>query len=210
MGVDILIVEDHAFVAESTKALLEVSGGTAGEIITAGTAQEVRALLHADRRRWRLILLDLEIPGATGLSLAREIKELGLAPITCVLTGADHAGYVTQVRNDGFLGYVLKAAKTRELHAAMTAVLAGRPAFPAADAGQGAERVPALTRRQAEILQLVGDGLTSKAIGQMLRLSPGTVDNHVAAAIAALGSKTRSEALRRALLLGLIKAGRQA
>ena len=210
MGVDILIVEDHAFVAESTKALLEVSGATTGEIVTAGTAEEVRALLHADRHRWRLILLDLGIPGAVGLSLVREIKELGLAPITCVLTGTQHAGYVAQVRNDGFLGYLLKAAKTRELRAAMTAVLAGRPAFPEGYEGGTGERSPVLTRRQAEILQLVGDGMTSKAIGQLLKLSPGTVDNHVAAAIAALGSKTRSEALQRALLLGLVKAGNQA
>lgn len=209
MGVDILLVEDHAFVAESTRALLEVRGGVAGEIITAGTANEARTLLRADWRRWRLVLLDLEIPGAVGLSLAREIKDLGLAPVTCVLTGTNHPGYIAQVRNDGFLGYVLKAAKTEELHAALTAVLGGRPAFSAEDSEGDGQR-PALTRRQAEVLQLTGGGMTSKEIGQVLKLSPGTVDNHIAAAITALDSRTRTEAVQRALVFGLIKATGQA
>jgi DNA-binding NarL/FixJ family response regulator len=209
MGVDILIIEDHAFVAESTKTLLEVRGGVAGEIITAGTADGARTLLRADRRRWRLILLDLGIPGAIGLSLAREIKDLGLAPVTCVLTGTNHPGYIAQVRNDGFLGYVPKAAKAEELHAALTAVLEGRPAF-SVDDSEGDRQRPALTRRQAEVLQLTGAGMTSKEIGQVLKLSPGTVDNHIAAAIAALDGKTRSEAVQRALVFGLIKVTGQA
>jgi two-component system response regulator DesR len=202
---DILIVEDHPFVAEATRALLEKSSAVR-EVVTVGTAEAAVAVIACDISRWRLILLDLDIPGAVGLSLVRQIKDLGLAPITCVLTGIDRKDYVAQVRRQGFLGYVLKAARTSQLDEALSSVLFCKPTFPASHGIEDADtRHAALTRRQAEILQFVGEGKTSKEIGRILNLSPGTVDNHIAASIAALGTKTRSEAVQRALMLGFIR-----
>jgi DNA-binding NarL/FixJ family response regulator len=132
-GKDILLVEDHPSVAAATKSFLEVVMRVEGKVVVAGCAEETIELLRADPCRWRLILLDLRIPGAVGLSVAMQIKDLGLASITCLLTGEDRPDYVATVRDQGFLGYIRKGQKITDLAAAMTTVLVGRPSFPIVD-----------------------------------------------------------------------------
>ena len=201
---NIMIVEDHAFVADATHALLSGINGL-GKVATYGTAEQVKVALATERTFWSLILLDLEVPGAVGLSLAAHIKEAGLAPITCVLTGTYREDYVTQIRDDGFLGYILKASPTAELEDSLRLVLRHKSVFPPLGGGAVATGSIMLTRRQKEVLQLVGRGMTSKEIARQLALTPGTVDNHITASLAALDARTRSEAITKALALGLVR-----
>jgi DNA-binding NarL/FixJ family response regulator len=128
MAKDILLVEDHPSVAKSTKLYFEQVMGPEGTVLIAGCADTAMGLLRAEPTRWRLILLDLGIPGAVGLSLAMQIKALGLAPITCICSGEDPRTYVETVRQEGFLGYVPKASA--DFVQAFKAVLAGQPSFP--------------------------------------------------------------------------------
>lgn len=202
---NIMIVEDHPLVAEATKALLS---GTArvGRIATFSTAEQVRNALATERTFWSLILLDLDVPGAVGLSLAAHIKQAGLAPITCILTGTYREDYVMQARKDGFLGYILKASRTADLEQSLRSVLQHQQVFTPLGGEAIAKGLITLTQRQKEVLQLVGSGLTSKEIAKKLQLTPGTVDNHITASIAALDAHTRSEAVTKALALGFVRA----
>jgi DNA-binding NarL/FixJ family response regulator len=124
-------VEDDPRTAEATESFLEVVMRVERKVVVAGCAEETIELLRADPCRWRLILLDLRIPGAEGLSVAMQIKDLGLAPITCLRTAEDPRKYVAKVREQGFLGYIWKGGF--DLATDMEAVLAGRPSFPSVD-----------------------------------------------------------------------------
>jgi DNA-binding NarL/FixJ family response regulator len=199
MGKDILLVEDHPLVAESTKSYLEGVIGQEGQVVIAGCASTAIESLRIDLRRWRLILLDLRIPGAVGLSGAMQIKDLGLASITCLHTAEDRPDYVVKVREQGFLGYILKGGKITVFETAFANVLAGRPSFPIVNAQR-----QLLTSLQVEVLQLLHCAKTPMEIARRLDMRPAHINNCISAAAHALGSHSKSETLERAIALGLI------
>lgn len=191
-------------VSNTTKSMLQMRSPCVGKVEIYASASEVVRILAADSTRWDLILLDLDVPGATGLSLAAQIRDAGLARITCVLTGAERPDFVSRVRRDGFQGYILKSSPTSELDASLQSALLGRKVFPTHK--ENSKPVAAdLTKRQREALQLAGAGWTSKEIARELQVAPGTVDNHIYGSIAALGVRTRAEAVAKALMLGMIR-----
>lgn len=203
MSLNIMIVEDQPYVAEATKLLL---GGdpSIGAIETFTSADEAKGALAQDREKWGLILLDLIVPGAVGMSLAAHIRDCGLASITCILTGTYKQEYVAAARRDGFRGYILKAATTEAVIGGLRAILSGQRVFPPEEALSGTAEMVMLTPRQQAVMAMVGKGLTSKEIAKALNLTPGTVDNHIQASVYALNAKNRAEAAMKALALGLI------
>lgn len=203
MSLNIMIVEDQPYVAEATKLLL---GGdpSIGVIETFSTADETKGALAQDRDKWGLILLDLMVPGAVGMSLAAHIRDCGLASITCILTGTYKEEYVAAARRDGFRGYILKAATTEAVIEGLHTILSGERVFPPDEVPPGTAEMVMLTPRQQAVMAMVGKGLTSKEIAKALSLTPGTVDNHIQASVYALGAKNRAEAAMKALALGLI------
>jgi DNA-binding NarL/FixJ family response regulator len=203
----ILIVEDHPFVAEATKELIARTHPEVG-VVVANSAAEANQVLDRGGEDWQLILLDLDVPGAIGLSLAMDIRRRDLQSITCILTGTYNRDFIAQASANGFLGYVLKAIAVGSLEQALTKVLAGERVFPKDDpATAPTGSVPVLTRRQIEVLRLVGEGKTSKVIAKQLSLSPGTVNEHVEAAMAELNVNSRAHAVQKALQMGLIRVG---
>lgn len=203
----ILIVEDHPFVAEATKELIARTHPEVG-VVVANSAAEANQVLDRGGEDWQLILLDLDVPGAIGLSLAMDIRRRDLQSITCILTGTYNRDFIAQALANGFLGYVLKAIAVGSLEQALSKVLAGERVFPKDDpATASSGSVPALTRRQLEVLRLVGEGKTSKVIAKQLSLSPGTVNEHVEAAMAELNVNSRAHAVQKALQMGLIRVG---
>lgn len=203
----ILIVEDHPFVAEATKELITRSHPSVG-VVVANTADEAIRVLDRGEHDWKLILLDLDVPGAIGLSLAMDIKARGLQGITCILTGTYNTDYIAHAQANGFLGYVLKAIAVGSLETALLKVLSSERVFPAEDPGLAASGgLPVLTRRQLEVIRLVGEGKTSKEIAKLLSLAPGTVNDHVEAAMVELKVNSRAHAVQKALQMGLLRIG---
>lgn len=196
---NVLIVEDHPFVAEATKALLATMA--VDEATVCRNADEVCAALERETG-WFRILLDIGVPGAQGLSLVRRVHRAGMAGRAAVITASDSAQWQIEVDALGFLGYVLKTASVDEFSFALQEIFAGRRCF-------GKRKTDAqpthLTRRQTEILRLLHGGLTTKNIARELNLSPGTVDNHVAAILCALRANDRTHAVARGISLGYIE-----
>lgn len=151
---DVLIIEDHPFVAEATKELI-ARAHPALAITVCSAAEPALQTLRDPNRSWHRILLDLDVPGAHGLSLALEIEKLGLASITCVVTAMDRLDFIAQIEARGFHGYVVKAMPAREFSASLDKVFAGERVFAGPGRTRTADAAIRITRRQTEVLHLV-------------------------------------------------------
>lgn len=202
----ILIVEDHPLVAEATANLVARAAGRFCPVLSPNAELTIQ-LLDQGPDSWFRIFLDLDVPGAYGLSLAKEIRARGLAGRTCVVSAFDNAEYIDKVRQWGFLGYVAKATPFLEFRAAVLSILDGKPSFRE---GAPADRRAAirLTRRQTQLLELIQSGLSSREISAQLHIAAGTVDNQVTAILQAVHAESRAHAVARAIELGLIDAAR--
>jgi DNA-binding NarL/FixJ family response regulator len=198
---DVLLIEDQPVVSEAPADKIS-RDARVGAIEICNSADRALQALRGQAERWGLILLDLDVPGAVGLSLAMEIQRLGKAPVTCVLTGSQRPDYIAQIEVAGFLGYILKAMEVDALVRALDAVLAGQRVFPAESSPSA--NVPRLTMRQTQCLQLVSEGKSTKQIAQILCLHAGTVNYHIDSAMDALGVNARAHAVQRALQFGLV------
>jgi DNA-binding NarL/FixJ family response regulator len=201
-----LIVEDHPVVARATLDLINVQIPGLHTFL-ARSAAEAEAAVATQPSRWHRVFLDLNIPGAIGLSTAAMVADAGLAGRCCIVTGSERENTMAQVQDMGFLGYILKNLPIDEFSDALRRVLQGERVF-LAKTSTGPKR-PRVTQRQAAILSEVSRGLGSKQIGGKLHIATGTVDNQLSAAMMALGVGTRSAAVVKALELGIIDLNRE-
>lgn len=195
---DMLIVEDHPFVAESTKLLF--SEMNVGHIEICNNSDEALFQLRANRS-WYRIWLDINVPGASGLSLIRYVASLGLASRSAVITASDNLQWRADVASMGFLGYVLKTASIDEFNHALREIMNGRQHYN--DTHSDLQPTH-LTSRQIEILSLISIGLSAKQIARKLDLSPGTVNNHISNITNALSARDRAHAVALGIQYGYI------
>ncbi len=160
-------------------------------------------------------LIDISMPGMSGLDLVRELRRLDLPVRVLVLSMHDKPEYVERAVESGADGYLLKdEAGPAELRSAVRAVRAGRSAFSprvtrklatALQEQRGRSVALArLTGREREILRLVARGLTSRQIGKELRISPRTVETHRQNIMRKLEVRNVAGLTRLALHLGLL------
>jgi DNA-binding NarL/FixJ family response regulator len=153
------------------------------------------------------------MPGMTGIEVTRWMRERGMTAGILILTAYDDEPYVQAVLRAGAHGYVLKTADPLEIAQAVRDVFAGKVVLDAALAVRLIRKNPqpdglveALTERELEILALAARGLTNKAIGAKLSISDRTVQNHLAHIFGKLSAASRTEAVMRAVSMGLIAA----
>jgi two-component system response regulator DesR len=199
----VLVVEDHPLVAETTGRLLAGHGDDLVTVFCSTAAQTISAL-DSTPADWFRIFLDLDVPGAYGLTLARDIRDRRLAARCCVVSAFDRRDYIDELHSWGFLGYIVKAVSVTEFTTAIARILEGTPYFPNAAAIQRPTTPTRLTRRQAEILERIQTGLSSKQIAAELNLAEGTVNNQVAAILQSLDAGSRTQAVAKAIELGLL------
>ncbi|AKJ30130.1 response regulator transcription factor [Caldimonas brevitalea] len=195
---NILIIEDHPLVAEATRSLF---AAMVDRVVICKDAEQAAAAIAADNY-WFRVLLDIGVPGATGLSLVRHVHSKGLAPRTAIITAYENLQWRAEVQSMGFLGYVVKTASVEAFSAAIEKILEGRMCFETLTTETHESH---LTRRQIEILNLLWRGCSTKEVARRLALSPGTVDNHVSALIRALRANDRTHAVALGVQLGYIE-----
>ena len=203
----VLIVEDHPLVAEATGNLL-VQYGDDVSIVVCTNAAQAREKLDDAAESWFRVFLDLDVPGAYGLSLAREVKQRGLANLCCVVSAFERADYVEEICAHGFLGYIVKAMPVEDFAEAVTGILEGVSYFSSMPLTRRASAAR-LTRRQTEILELIRRGLSSKEIAAELHLAEGTVNNQVRAVLQILEVGSRAHAIAKAIEMGLLEPQRR-
>jgi two-component system nitrate/nitrite response regulator NarL len=210
----ILIIDDHAMVRQGIAALLE-RADPANAVLQAPDSVEGLELAarHDDLD---IVFLDLSLPGVDGMEVLAALGRTRPALPVIVLSAAEDPETVRRAFAAGALGYVPKAATSATLLSALELVLNGEVFVPGLVLnGQPAARAPwapsargaqigALTPRQAEVLQCLGEGLSNRAIGGQLGLSEKTVKAHVTAIFRALSAAGRPEAIYVAREAGLI------
>lgn len=192
----VLLAEDQAMVRGALASLL----GLEPDIVVVaqvGRGDEVVDAVRAAAPD--VALLDIEMPGATGLDaaaqLARELPEVHVL----ILTTFGRPGYLRRAMQDGAAGFLLKDAPASELARAIRRAAAGErvvdPGLAAAALSTGESP---LTAREREVLLAARGGGTITEVAAALHLSHGTARNHLSAAIQKLGARNRAEAVRAA------------
>ncbi len=206
----VLLADDHHIVRAGIRQLLE-SAEDIQVIAEAGDGEEAQALI--EKRKPDVAVLDIQMPKASGIEVTRWVRshlpEVGVL----ILTAYDDDPYVMAVLQAGANGYVLKTGQADELIQAVRDVHEGKSAL---DPGitrklmsnifKGPEKkiIEPLTDRELDVLRLAARGFTNKAIGVQLTISDRTVQGHLAHIFAKLQANSRTEAVMRAVSLGLI------
>ena len=202
MTITVLLVDDHALVRRGFRRLLEddASISVIGEASTGLEAVQLAADLAP-----RVVVMDSAMPGMGGLAATRAI--LAAAPETAILMLSMHSEetLVRQAMQAGARGYILKNAMDLDLAAAIRRVAAGETVLDPAIVRQplAGERTR-LTPRELQVLQLICDGLSNRAIAARLDVSVNTVAVHRANIMSALGVHKTAELVVYALQHGLV------
>lgn len=189
-----LIVDDHPLIREGIAALL--AREPAIELV--GEAGDgARGVAQFEALRPDVVLMDLQMPGGSGIDAIGAI--LALDPAARVIVLTTFAGDVRARRalDAGARAYLIKGRVRTDLVAAIHSVMAGaRPVDP--DVVQEMRRHAvddALTEREAQVLRLVARGLANREIGERLAIGEGTVKNHLKRILSKLGASDRTHAV---------------
>ena|ERR1700676_892907 len=200
----ILIVDDHPVVVAGLTSML----GTQGGIEVAGSAssgEEAMEMLRGNPTD--LVLLDLRMPGMSGIDTLHALKRTKSTVRVIILTSFETDEDIYRAVQAGAQGYLLKDAPQSDMLDAIRAVHAGKRYFPRHIAARLAERMMRtnLTARELEVLNMLARGLTNKQIGSALDISDNTVRNHVNSIIEKLEVSDRTEAATTAIHRGIIE-----
>ena len=208
----VLLADDHRLVAEGLKRLLEA------EFDLVGVVENGRELLLAARElKPDVIVSDITMPDLNGIEALGELKKDDPNVRVVFLTMHHSVTYARRALEAGALGYVIKHSASEELIIAVRAAAAGQtfvtPAiagevFKALREGGDAAEDPTdrLTLRQREILRLLVDGHSAKAIAARLNISSRTVEFHKYAMMDSLGITTNADLIRFALRNGIAES----
>ncbi len=213
----VLIADDHPLFRSGMRALLDAVPNivVVGEATSGEEAVELAARLQPD-----VVVMDLQMPGVSGVEATRRILEAGPSVGILMVTMFEDDYSVFAAMRAGAKGYVLKDTAEEDMLHAIRAVGRGEAIFSPAVArrvrdffkgvrsGADAQAVPArafpeLTAREREVLDLIAQGLSNPEIATRLYLSPKTVRNHVSNIFAKLQVADRARAIVRAREAGL-------
>ena len=211
----VVIVDDAELFREALKAAFAQEGFT----VLADAGDAMAGIDIAREHQPDLVMLDILMPGMSGLEVVGAIIEASPNSRVVLLTSSESAEDLLAAVKVGASGYLTKDTPLPRLVAAMHDVLGGGAAVSPAMGGKlfsalrdllrhhgtPIARVPGLTGRELEVLSLVGDGKTSRVIAEELYISENTVRNHVRNILDKLGMKSRFEAVAWAQREGLIE-----
>ena len=190
----ILIAEDQTMVREAIASLLELEDDLS-VVAQVGRGDEVLAAAHAAEPD--VALLDIEMPGATGLEVLRELAAQRPDCRILILTTFGRPGYLRRAMEGGAAGFLLKDAPVAHLSSAIRRAMAGErivdPGLAAAALSEGSSP---LTAREQEVLAASRAHATVVQLANALHLSPGTTRNHLSTIMGKLGAGSRAEASR--------------
>ncbi|GAA4771939.1 MULTISPECIES: response regulator transcription factor [Streptomyces] len=201
--ITVFLLDDHEVVRRGVRELLSMEPDI--EVVgEAGTAAE--ALVRVAATAPDVAVLDIRLPDGSGVEVCREIRSQNENIACLMLTSFSDDEALFDAIMAGASGYVLKAIRGDELLGAVRDVAAGRSLLdPVAtarvlerlrDGGRPRddERLANLTEQERRILDLIGEGLTNRAIGERLHLAEKTIKNYVSSLLAKLNMQRRSQA----------------
>jgi DNA-binding NarL/FixJ family response regulator len=188
VGLRIVIADDHEVVRQGVRGVLDGEDGfhVVGEAQDGDAAIALVADVQPD-----VLVLDVNMPGKSGLDVTRELRAAGVSVRILILSMHDEPEYVLQAVRSGADGYVLKDVSPAELRDAVQAVYEGREYFTAQvsrqlsvglreeiEEQQLRTGLDSLTPRETEVLLLIAEGHTNREAGDRLDISPRTIETH--------------------------------
>jgi DNA-binding NarL/FixJ family response regulator len=208
----VILADDHTLLRAGLRALLEDLPGVE---VVAEAADGVEALALVEAHRPDVVLMDIAMPHLTGLDVAARLRQERPEARVLILSMHKDEAYVRRAVLAGAAGYLLKDSDTEELALAIRAVARGETYLSPAvskhlvadyrrQAGGQADPAGGLTPRQREVLRLIAEGATTKAIARRLGISIKTVESHRTLLMERLGIHDVAGLVRYAIRVGLI------
>jgi len=200
----ILSVEDHPVFREGLSTII---GSQEDMLLLAQAANAAEAIEEFRRHRPDITLMDLRLPGTTGIDTLITIREEFPAARIIMLTTSDSDGEIQRALRAGASGYVLKSMPKDELLAVIRSVHMGRRHVPPQVAARLAEHLgeETLTARELEVLRLIRDGYRNKQIADRLAIAENTVNFHIKNLVGKLGANDRTHAVTIAIRRGFLQ-----
>ncbi|MEP0762376.1 MAG: response regulator transcription factor [Chloroflexota bacterium] len=209
--IHVVLADDHQVVRHGIRQFLS----TAGINVVAEAEDGEQALRLIEQHRPDVAVLDIQMPGYSGIEVARRVRARGLPVGLLILTAFDDDPFIMAALEAGVNGFVLKTADMEEIIAAVRAVHEGKSVLdpeilPKLMHAVAASHEPKttyepLTERELEVLRAAARGLTNKAIGLLLDISDRTVQGHLRRIFEKLNAANRTEAVVTASQLGLLE-----
>ncbi len=210
--VSVVVVEDHALVADGLLALL-AEEASVRVVASASTAAEALALV--EEARPQVVLMDVRLPDADGIDVAVRIKTNWPDVEIVVLTGLMDDTTLSRAVEAGCSGFLTKNQRIEDVVDAIVLAARGETTIAAGDLARVLSRMtrhprprvgvrPRLSDREAEVLGLLAAGMSTEGMAERLSLSPHTVRNHVRNILTKLGAHSKLEALSVAVRSGLV------
>jgi len=215
-AIRVLVVDDHAVVREGIRSVLERQPGfeVVGEAADGAAALKLAASTNPD-----VVVLDVSMPGGSGLRAAADLRTQVPEARVLILSMYDNAEYVLEAVRAGASGYLLKDSAATDLRQAVTKVHAGETYFSSAveaqltaakrgeiDRESQSGKLGMLSGREREVLARIARGLTNKEIGTELGISHRTVETHRESLMRKLRIHTVAGLTKFALETGLATA----
>lgn len=198
----ILLIDDHGLFREGLTHLIANLDDDV-ELLQTSDCEEAFALiseLPELELTLDLILLDLSLPGMSGLQGMQQLQTLFKTVPIVIVSAAEDKSVIKQVFKQGAQGFIPKSASSDIMIAALKIVLAGGIYAPYDFLSSGSPRVPAginaLSERQRQVLALLAQGYSNKRIARQLDISDNTVRVHVSSILRILGADNRTEAAK--------------
>ncbi len=212
--VSVCLVDDQTLVRQGIRSLLELSDDIR---IVGEAADGAQALDLIPQTKPDVVLLDMRMPGMSGLDVLNALAARGDVPPTIILTTFDDDQLVLAGLKAGARGYLLKDVSLEQLVNAVKAVASGGSLVQPVVTQRllaGLERMQneftsldrpdPLTERETEILRLMAGGYSNKEIANSLGVAEGTVKNHVSNILSKLGVRDRTRAVLKAFEIGIV------
>jgi DNA-binding NarL/FixJ family response regulator len=209
MGIRVVIVDDQTLMRQGLRGLL----GLASDIEVVGEAADgTEALRVIASLRPEVVLLDVRLPGRSGLDVLRALGGSEAPPAVILLTTFDDDAAFAEGARAGARGFLLKDVSLEELAEAIRTVARGGTVFRPALTDTALKRVQQLrhefdsqerpdppTKRELEVLRLMAAGYSNREIAVALGSAEGTVKNHISTILSKLGVRDRTRAVLKAL-----------
>lgn len=204
MKAGIFIVDDHYMVIEGIRSLLQ----NEREIDWMGHATNAVSCLGFLRQQQPdIILMDVSLPGISGIDLCKEVKQLYPSILILGLSTFNQQAIIRNMMDNGASGYVLKNATKEELLKAISEVMKGNKYFSweaVVALREKAEAMPVITRREKEVLLLIAEGFTNAEVAAKLFISVPTVNTHRKSLLEKFEAKNTATLIGKATKMGLI------
>lgn len=214
MSIKVMIADDHGMIREGIKHLLEFDG-TVEVIAEAKDGEECLSFLKKAKCLPEVLLLDINMPKKNGIEVLEQIRNQNINIKVLMLTVHNEVEYLIKAIDIGADGYLLKDSESSELKKAISYVVSGEnyiqpDLIPALNSrlikrDTDKEKIESMTKREAEVLILVANGMFNKEIATKLNISERTVKNHISNIFKKIDVADRTQAAVFAIRNGLIQ-----